>query len=143
MTDDTNFNDVEQELLRTAPRRAPAEMRTTVLDQVNRELRSARWDRRLAQVAAALTIVAVGLTGAVGWQAHHEQVLAERERPTPRAITEVAECIRSVTDEPTARSFEKKLLAWRSSRRPEPSLGAMQRAIAEAMKSLNETGKDG
>jgi hypothetical protein len=65
MNHDETFDELESqlavELAAVRPADAPAELRGAVLGSVHRELRAARWDRRLARVAAILLAVGIGL----------------------------------------------------------------------------------
>jgi hypothetical protein len=143
MTDDVNTNEIEQQLLRAVPGRAPAEMRSVILGSMQSKLRSTRWDRRLARTAAVLVCLAVGLNGTAGWRAHREYQLAELQRPTPRAITETAEMIASVTDKETGQWFEERMVALRASRSRTNAHVTMQRVVNEILKTWDLPEKDG
>jgi hypothetical protein len=149
MTDDVNMNEpsvasmIEQHLLRVTPKRAPVEMRSVILASMQSELRSARWDRRLARVAAVLMCLAVGLNGFFGWRGYQQRRLAELQRPTPQAIVEVTEMIALVTDEETGRWFEERLLALRPFRPRTDAHAAMQRMVDEILQTWDLTEKDG
>ena len=143
MTDDVNMNEIERHLLRAAPTRAPDEMRSAILGSMQSELRRARWDRRLARAAAVLVCLAVGLNGVALWRGYEQQRLAKLQRPTPRAIVEVAEMITSVTDEETGRWFEEHLLALRTHRPHTDAHAAMKRMVDDILQTWDLTEKDG
>jgi hypothetical protein len=61
MNHDESLNEFESQLSAAQSSGAPVELRRAVLDSVARELRAARWDRRLARAAVVLLTVGIGL----------------------------------------------------------------------------------
>jgi hypothetical protein len=93
---------------------SPVELRGAVLDEVKRELRAARWDRRLARAAAALLVVAVGLNVAAGWlgdeslRVPQSHVAASDVRPS---LVDAAVVVAEATDAATGKRIARQLAA--------------------------------
>ena len=101
---------LEEELARCAPAGVPAELRGEVLHQVRRELRAARWDRRLGRVAAVLLAVGLGSNGVVQ-RLYPATPAGPSTRPTPQAIGRLAATVADATDMATARHFARQMAA--------------------------------
>lgn len=92
----------------------PVGMRAAVLADVERELRAARWDRRLGRAAAALLVIGVGLNFSAGWQlggsvkGRHENVARAEVRPS---LVDTAVIVAEATNAETARRFARQLAA--------------------------------
>src|SRR6476620_9821920 len=63
---DERFEQFERQFAAMRAVGSPAELRGAVLGSVERELRAARWDRRLTRVAAVRFAVGIGINGASG-----------------------------------------------------------------------------
>jgi hypothetical protein len=105
-----NGQPLEARLARCAPAGAPAELRAAVLGQVRRELRAARWDRRLARVAAVLFAVGIGASGLV-MRPYSSTSSGPASRPTPQTIGRLAATVAGATDLETARQFALQMAA--------------------------------
>ncbi len=105
-----NGRPLEARLARCAPAGAPNELRTAVLGQVRRELRAARWDRRLARVAAVLLAVGVGSSGMI-LRPNAAGSAGPSSRPTPQTIGRLAATVAGATDLETARQFARQMAA--------------------------------
>jgi hypothetical protein len=116
------MNDDDQELERrlacAVPRGAPPGLRAATLAQVQRELRSARWDRRLGRMAAAIFVVGVGLNAGLALQG---DVRAANEAKAPMvrdSRAALAVVVADATDAETARQFVRQMAAlggWQQS----------------------------
>jgi hypothetical protein len=60
------LEEIERQLTGLHPSAAPGALRAAVLAGVQRELRGARWDRRLARAAAVLLVLGVVLNVSIG-----------------------------------------------------------------------------
>lgn len=110
------LDELERQLSATSPPGAPRELRRAVLADVERELRAARWDRRLARAAAILLVVGVGLNAALVWQGgstleQHQQQLARQ--PASDSLVETAIVVAEATNTETAQTFARQLAALR------------------------------
>ena len=95
---------------------SPAELRGAVLREVERELRAARWDRRLVRAAAVLLVVGVGMNASLALRSENlgasRFVRAERVESRP-SLVEAAIVVAEATDASTARRFAHQLAAMR------------------------------
>jgi hypothetical protein len=105
---DTNPRLVEQQLVRWATEGAPDELRAVVLRRVRRELRAARWDRRLVRAAVVLLSLGVGMNLVV---AGGQGVSPDRTAASPTAheIGELAANLADATDVETASVFARRM----------------------------------
>jgi hypothetical protein len=104
-----SFEELEQRLIATQMRGAPAELRGAVLGCVHRELRAARWDRRLARAAAVLLVIGAGMNLAIGLRPEgrsNETLLAA---PREESLVQLAVSVAEATDAQTARSYARHL----------------------------------
>jgi hypothetical protein len=112
MTDDEQ--ELEQRLACAMPRGAPAGLRDATLAQVQRELRSARWDRRLGRLAACVFLAGIALNAGLALQgdarpADNAQVrIAGNSR---EALNQTAVIVADATDAETARRFVRQMAA--------------------------------
>lgn len=93
---------------------APPALRAAVLSDVERELRAARWDRRLGRAAVGLLLIGLGLNVSAGWQLggstkeRHEYVARSEVRPS---LVDTAVIVAEATNAETARRFARQLAA--------------------------------
>ena len=83
-----------------------------MLADVQRELRAARWDRSLAQAAAVLLIVGVGLNLSIGMRSMEargarQQIIGSRSQ----SLVDTAVVVAEATDVTTGRRFVHQLAA--------------------------------
>ena len=90
---------------------APALLRERVVRDVHRELRAARWDRRLGRLAASLLVVGVGLNLAALRPGSPSVSHQRSARQTPARIAELATDIANLTDAETGRRYALHLAA--------------------------------
>jgi hypothetical protein len=113
---DDSFHELERQLTAAGATAAPPHLRYAVLADVARELRAARWDRRLARAAAMLLIVGVGLNAALVWQRggntdpRHQQFA---QQPPSNSLVETAIVVAEATNAETGRTFARQLAALR------------------------------
>jgi hypothetical protein len=93
---------------------APAALRGHVLSDIDRELRAARWDRRLARAAVVLLVVGVGVNASLVFEdgsknmTPHRQLMVEESQ---RAIIDTAILVAEATNGETGRQFARQLAA--------------------------------
>lgn len=109
--DDDSLAQVEAQLASLPTSGPPAALRTAVLTDVQRELRAACWDRRLACLAAALLVAGVGMNMAIAlrpeWNSHR---FANHGRPeAASSFVDTAIAVAEATDGATARNFTRQL----------------------------------
>jgi hypothetical protein len=112
MNDDDQ--ELEQRLACAMPRGAPASLRDATLAKVQRELQSARWDRRLGRLAATILVVGVGLNAGLALQGDARSARGSRARMAAgsrTALAETAMIVADATDAETARRFVRQMAA--------------------------------
>src|SRR5688572_25953103 len=112
MNDDVQ--ELEQRLACAMPRGAPANLRDAALAQVQRELSSARWDKRLGCLAAGIFISGVVLNAGVVLQGDSRSSDAAKSRMAANsraALAETAVIVADATDAETARRFVRQMVA--------------------------------
>jgi hypothetical protein len=108
------FDDFEKTLAAMHPAGAPAELRQAVLTDTCRELRAARWDRRLMRTAVLLLIVGVGLNAVLAFpdakprEAGRGQVA---RNPSRELLIDTAIVVAEATDAETGRQYARQLAA--------------------------------
>jgi hypothetical protein len=100
---------------------APTALRGRVLSEVERELRAARWDRRLARAAVVLLVVGVGVNAALVFDGECTVLDDGATRIAPRsqlaakdseqAIVDTAIIVAEATNGETGRQFARQLAA--------------------------------
>ncbi len=112
--DQEPLDEFEQQLVAIRGAGAPIELRRAVLGDVERELRAARWDRRLARSAALLLIVGVGMNVSltlVGSRSPESLASHVAHDRTPESFVEIAIVIAEATDAETGRRFARQIAA--------------------------------
>lgn len=110
----SSFDDFEQQLAPPQSGGAPPALRRVVLDDVNRELRAARWDRRLARVAVVLLVVGVGLNGALALSGGSPRDPRPRQfavDANSKSLVETAIVVAKATNVETGRQFARQIAA--------------------------------
>jgi hypothetical protein len=93
---------------------SPAGLRGLVLRDVQRELRAARWDRRLARAAAVLLVIGVGMNVAMGIMSDGvgARRLDQGQQAVARpSLVDTAVVVAEATDAMTARHFARQMAA--------------------------------
>ncbi|MDA1049239.1 MAG: hypothetical protein O3C40_02005 [Planctomycetota bacterium] len=105
---------VEQHLRSLTPRPAPAELRQSVLAAVYGELAATqrpRWERRIALAAAVLLVASAVLNIVIIRSGERRLARILGPDAMPQGIVQCGEIIEVVTDDKTARSIQRQLLA--------------------------------
>jgi hypothetical protein len=109
-----SLDEVERNLAALRPHRAPSELRAGVLDAVHRELRAARWDRRLARAAMLLVMVGLGLNLMLGMRPvkpSHSLPPDLARSTSPQLLVDTAVVIAEATDASTGSRVARQLAA--------------------------------
>jgi hypothetical protein len=109
--DDQEF---QQRLICALQRSAPATLRAATLNEVQRELGAARFDRRLGRLAAAVLFVGIGLNAALvlrGDARSSDAAEATMARGSQTALAQTAVVVADATDAETARRFVRQMAA--------------------------------
>jgi hypothetical protein len=107
-----SLEQIERQLASLEPGAAPRELRIAVLDGIRRELRAARWDRRLARIAAVLLVVGVGLNASIGLRSRNSRDAGRRIAATSsQSLLDTAVIVAEATDAATGRRFARQLAA--------------------------------
>jgi hypothetical protein len=109
--DDCSLDMIERRIAGAGAPGAAQALRAAVLGDVQRELRAARWDRRLARAAVLLLVVGVGLNGAIGTHADRSVRRQMAGRTTQDALVQVAVGVAEATDPKTAQVYARQLAA--------------------------------
>jgi hypothetical protein len=126
------FNMVEQQIADFRVPDAPKELRAMVLGNVQKELRAARWDHRLARAAAVMLVVGVGLNAATAWYAGQTQLTATAEGPSRDSLVRTAVIVAEATDAPTARKYARQVAALRGRQLSGEDAAAIDAAVERA-----------
>ena len=111
---DESMETVERRLACFDSRGVPPGLRENVLADVQRELRAARWDRRLARAAVVLLVVGVGMNVAIGLRpsdSGSDRVAQNHSGEARRSLVETAVVVAQATDASTAIQFARQLAA--------------------------------
>jgi hypothetical protein len=111
MSDDT-LNNIERQISAADMPGLPGELRSRVLADVDRELRAARWDQRLARIVAAVLVIGVGLNvmNVTGSSAQNRP--ANLQAADVRAsVVDTAIVVAQVSDVATAERFARQVAA--------------------------------
>jgi hypothetical protein len=93
---------------------APAALRGRVLSDVDRELRAARWDRRLARAAVVLLVVGVGANAALVFDSGAKAKAPPHQlaaKDSQQAIVDTAIIVAEATNGETGRQFARQMAA--------------------------------
>jgi hypothetical protein len=124
---DEHDEHIERSHLNLQMRPAPSHLRSAVLSDVERELRAARWDRRLARAAAVLLAVGISMNMLTSVAPRSAPRVGRADLQAPESLTSVAVAVAETTDANTGRQFVRRLAAlagW--------SLGGEQAAAIDA-----------
>lgn len=108
------LDEFEQQLASARQVGAPTALRGRVLSDVERELRAARWDRRLARAAVVLLVVGVGMNAALVLGEKETRIAPHRQLATKdsqQAIVDTAIFVAEATNGETGRQFARQLAA--------------------------------
>jgi hypothetical protein len=122
---------IEQQLAAELPARAPSPLRDAVLKEVRRELKSARWDRRLAKTAG--TVLAVGIALNVALMVGGDDFSAPRSTASSASLVKTAVAVARATDAQTARQLASQISAWNGHVMTSEQLATLDAAIAEEL----------
>ena len=129
---DELLEEVERQVASLPMAGLPGELRGRVLTDVQRELRAARWDRRLARVAAVMLILGIGLN--VGSMSHFDSVgdgrWARGRQPTVRtSLVDTAVIVAEATDAATAQRVAHQLATMTGRKLSEDESAAIETAV--------------
>lgn len=112
--DQEPLDEFERQLAIARPAGTPTDLRHVVLNDVERELRAARWDRRLARAAMVLLVVGVGMNASLALpgsrpsDARTGQFANDRSQ---KSLVETAIVVAEATDAETGRQFARQMAA--------------------------------
>lgn len=144
--DQEPLDEFEQQLAATCPAGPDSELRRVVMSGVARELRAARWDRRLARAAVLLLVVGVGLNALLAIRGSRPdgrragQVAADRSQ---ESLLETAVVVAEATDPETGRRFAQQLAAWSGRELSGDELAAIDAAVKSHSTRIEPNGNEG
>jgi FPC/CPF motif-containing protein YcgG len=109
------FDEFESQLAAVRKGSAPSALRSAVLNDVDRELRASRWDRRLMRAAMLLLVIGVGFNTALVFDDARSESAFPRAAATARsreALIETAVVVSDSTDAATGRRFAEQWAAY-------------------------------
>jgi hypothetical protein len=134
---DESWEQLEQRLATAGPG-APAALRDTVLRDVRRELQAARWDRRLARLAAAVLLLGVGwnslnfaLDERGDGRAAPGHAWAAADGGPRDALVQVAATVAEATDAATGRNVARQLAALSGRALSDEQAAALDAALSD------------
>ncbi|MFO0791350.1 MAG: hypothetical protein U0805_17965 [Pirellulales bacterium] len=141
---DDELEQIEAQLAGLPQGGLPTELRAAVLANVQRELREARWDRRLARVTLGLLVVGVALNFTAGRlsQIPGRLPVAMAHAQVDSSLIQTAVVVAEVTDASTGWSYARQVAAL-SGREISPEEAAAIDAALEHSMSANSNGKRG
>jgi hypothetical protein len=122
---------IEQQLAAEMPARAPAPLRDVVMKDVHHELKSARWDRRLAKVARI--VLAAGIALNVALMVSGDDITAPQATVSNASLVQTAVAVAKATDAQTARQMASQISAWNGHVMTTEQLATLDAAIAEEL----------
>ncbi len=135
---------VEARLARVLPCVAVDGLRAVTLRQVQRELRAARWDRRLGRLAAVLLAVGVAMNFVtVNRRPAFPPGGQIASRPTTESIAGLAVTLAEATDRETANLFARHLAALSGFPAGSDQASTIEREINRRFSPALSHGKDG
>jgi hypothetical protein len=140
-----SLEQIERQMAGLEPTNAPPELRAVVLQDVQRELRAARRDRRLTRAAAVLFIAGVMLNLSIGLrpagsQAANQPVARSRHA---QSLVDTAVVVAEVTDAATGRRFARQLAAIAGLDLTTAEAAAIDAAIKQAAPQAAQNGNRG
>jgi hypothetical protein len=136
MMDDQSLAELERRLGQQRSIEAPDALRALTLLQVKRELRAARWDRRLGRIAAALVLTGIGLNAGVGLISEHST--SASIFATNDALVRTGVAVARATDVETGRMMAHQLAVIQDQSISPQQLAAIDAAIDAALRQENE-----
>jgi hypothetical protein len=109
------FDEFESQLAAVRKGSAPSALRSAVLNDVDRELRASRWDRRLMRAAMLLLVIGVGFNTALVFDDARPESAFLGAAATARsreALIETAVVVSDSTDAATGRRFAEQWAAY-------------------------------
>jgi hypothetical protein len=127
---DEPLEQVERQIASVRAMGSPTELRGAVLSGVERELRAARWDRRLARVAAALLMLGVVMNVATGLRSVESGQVAHSRRADSRpSLVDTAIIVAEATDAATARQYARQMAAMAGRKLTDGEAAAIDAAV--------------
>jgi hypothetical protein len=137
---DDSLEVIERQLTAVLSSGAPPELRGAVLADVQRELRAARWDRRLTRAAALLLVVGVGLNVAIGLRSTGSREAAPQQMArsnSRQSLVDTAVVVAEATDAATGSRFARQLAAMSGRELTADEAAAIEAAVRRAVKNGN------
>lgn len=132
MMSDESLEQIERQISLLRGINSPGELRGVVLEDVRRELQSARWDRRMARLTAALLFVGVGINLLIGVRSgtsYAGRLAADRQAMTRTSLVDTAVLVAETTDAATARRFARQMAAMAGRPLTEDDAAAIDAAV--------------
>lgn len=142
---DESLEPIETQLSRLRPAGAPRELRDAALADMRRELRAARWDRRLARMAAVLLVVGVGLNVGImsttTWE--YDRPLPVAESNARQSLVNTAVVVAEATDAKTGGEYARQMATMIGHTLTAEDVAAIDAAVGRAGPHENTNGSKG
>jgi hypothetical protein len=128
------LDEFEQQLASARQVGAPSVLRGRVLSDVERELRAARWDRRMARAAVVLLVVGVGMNAALVLGENETRIAPHRQlaaKDSQRAIVDTAIIVAEATNGETGQQFARQLAALSGRELTDSEIAAIDASIRD------------
>jgi hypothetical protein len=139
-----SLEEVERRLAGLQTNGAPRELQPAVLADVNRELRAARWDRRLARAAAVLLVAGIVLNLAIGFRPVSSRAMSQPVASTrSQSLVDAAVVVAEVTDAATGSRFARQMAAMAGEELTSSEAAAIDAAVNQAVPQATKNGHRG
>ena len=131
------FSQIERQLMAASSGDAPGELRDRVLADVRRELRAARWDRRLGRVAAVTLTAGVAINAVMALGLNDGRHLL-RKTASHGSLLQTAVAVARATDAETGRQVAQQLAAWSGEVMTTEQMADFEAALAAELRKGSE-----
>jgi hypothetical protein len=113
----------------------PSDLRTAVLSQVDRQLRTCRWERRLTRATVLLLFIGIALNAKLGWEGEGHSAVNYAQNTTQEKLIEVGVSVAETTDVETGSQFVNHLAAFSGTNLTRAQASSIEKAIQERIGS--------
>jgi hypothetical protein len=140
-----DFEELEHRLAGQGVMPLSMDLRGAVLADVHRELAAARWDRRLARVAAVLLAIGVGMNLVIGLRSDNSTSASRQiaSVPSQDSLVRVAKTVADATDAETGSRFARQMAAMSGVLLSSEQSAAIDAAVKRHARPASSDGKDG
>lgn len=140
---DESIEHIELQISAASQIGAPIELRMAVLANVQRELRAAKWDRRLVRAAAVLLVVGVGLNVGIVLKPAVERGVSSQvaESNARQSLVDTAVVVAEATDAKTGSEYARQMAAMMGHKLTADDVAAIDAAVGAELRNNRERKK--